>query len=260
MNKLLFAGLTTLLFACNQQTEKKLLQMPDLEQQNLKGKIRQVETDNYAADSTGTIGAMDTCCNSAEEYDDNGYSIRYITKDAKGNIKTEQSFTHNDAGLFTGMTTMTDNKKTSSLTVELDKDQKYHVVRSLDSMDKMDSYYDEIVTNEFGEVTSAKQHHPDSSLKSSFTNNFEKQFYVGGESKDSTGKVTYSSSVKLNDKNDQEQVTETTVDKDSTKTTVTTYKYDGWDEQGNWTQRTTYDDKGKPTKITKRIITYADKK
>jgi len=83
---------------------------------------------------------------------------------------------------------------------------------------------------------------------------------VGGESKDSTGKVTYSSSVKLNDKNDQEQVTETTVDKDSTKTTVTTYKYDGWDEQGNWTQRTTYDDKGKPTKITKRIITYADKK
>jgi len=120
MRKALFAGVIILLSACNQQTEKKFLQIPDLEQQNLKGKIRQVVTENYAADSTGKIGAMDTCCNSVEEYDDNGYSSKYITKDAKGNIKTEQSFTHNDVGLFTGMTTMTGNKKTSSLTVEFD--------------------------------------------------------------------------------------------------------------------------------------------
>ena len=63
----------------------------------------------------------------------------------------------------------------------------------------------------------------------------------------------------MNDKNDQEELSETVATKDSSKTTVTTYKYDNWDEQGNWTQQTTYNDK-EPTKVVKRIITYADKK
>src|SRR5258706_569704 len=134
----LLAGAALLLFSCNQKTEKSVIQISDLSQENLKGKVKQVETDTYTVDSTGKIGAT--------------------------------------------------------------------------------------------------QHHPDSSLKMSFTSNFEKQFYIGGESKDSTGKVTYSSKIKLNDKNDQEELTETMVTKDSFKITVTTYKYDGWDDKGNWTQ------------------------
>jgi len=260
MSKIITAAFVMLLFACNQKTEKKLLQLSDAAQENLKGNIKQVETNTYTVDSTGNIGGMDTCCNYVEEFDDNGFSRRYVTKDAKGNVKSEQSFTHNDKGLFTGMTTMTNNKKTSSMTVEIDKDDKYSVAKTFDSADKMDSYYDGITTNEFGQVTSATQHNPDSTLKGSFTSKYEKQFFIGTESKDSTGKVTYASNVKLNDKNDQDQLTETTTNKDSTKTTVTTFKYDGWDDQGNWTQQTTYNDKGKPVKIIKRIITYADKK
>jgi hypothetical protein len=260
MRKILIAGLAILMFACNQKTEKKLLQIPDVEQENLKGKVKQVETDTYTVDSTGKMGAMDTCCNYVEVFDDNGFTSKYITKDEKGNIKSEQSFLHNDDGLFMGMSTVTNNKKISSLSIELDKDGKYGVAKSFDSTGKMDSYFDGITTNEFGQITGATEHHTDSTLKMSFTSRYENHFFVGNESKDSTGKVTYSSTVKLNDKNDQEQLTENTVNKDSTKTTVTTYKYDGRDEQGNWTQQTTYDDKGKATKIIKRVITYAEKK
>ncbi len=47
--------------------------------------------------------------------------------------------------------------------------------------------------------------------------------------------------------------------KDSTTTTTTKYKYDSFDDQGNWTQRTISDEKGKITKILKREITYFKK-
>ena len=85
--KLLIAGTALFLFSCNEKPEKSVLQIPDLSQENLKGKIKQVETNTYTVDSTGKIGPMDTCCNYIEEFDDNGYTSKYITKDAKGNVK-----------------------------------------------------------------------------------------------------------------------------------------------------------------------------
>jgi hypothetical protein len=85
---------------------------------------------------------------------------------------------------------------------------------------------------------------------------------VGDVSKDSVGKITYTSKLVLNDKKDAAKVDETIITtdpktkKESTKNTITTYTYDGWDDHGNWTQQTTFNEKGKPTKIVKRIITY----
>jgi hypothetical protein len=48
--------------------------------ENLKGKIKQVETDTYTVDSTGKIGPMDTCCNYIEEFDDNRYASNTLQK------------------------------------------------------------------------------------------------------------------------------------------------------------------------------------
>ncbi len=45
---------------------------------------------------------------------------------------------------------------------------------------------------------------------------------------------------------------------DGTKTTISTYTYDGWDSHGNWTQQTSLNEKGKPTKVIMRIILYKD--
>jgi len=60
----------------------------------------------------------------------------------------------------------------------------------------------------------------------------------------------------LNDKSDPIEETTTTLEKGSTKTEKLTYKYDTYDDKGNWVQRTTYNEKGKPSKIVKRTITY----
>jgi len=255
--KKIFTAVAMLLLACNQPTEKKFLQMPDLEQQNLKGNITRIETTTYTVDSTGKMGAMDTCCNYVDEFDGNGFSSRYESKDSKGKVTSEQLYTHSDDGLFTGMTTMANNKTASSMTVEIDKDRKYSVAKMLDSTGKTTSYYDSITTNEFGQITGGTEHRPDGSFKGSFVNTYQSHFFVGSESKDSTGKVAYRSSVKLNDKNDQEQLTETNFGKDSATTTLTAYKYSDWDDHGNWLQQTTYNEKGKATKIIRRTITYA---
>ena len=90
----------------------------------------------------------------------------------------------------------------------------------------------------------------------SFHNDFDSIYFAGGNSKDSIGKLTYSSKVTLNDKKDQAKLDETTVTKGVSKNTVTTCKYDGWDKQGNWTQQTSFNEKGNPIKILKRMITY----
>jgi len=116
-------------------------------------------------------------------------------------------------------------------------------------------FYDDIVMNDHGQVLSATGHHPDSSLKMTFKNNFDSIYYVGGESKDSVGKVTYSSTVKLDDKRNVVETNEMNVTKDSTTKTNTTFAYDKLDDKGNWTQQTITEN-GKPKKIVTRVITY----
>ncbi len=64
---------------------------------------------------------------------------------------------------------------------------------------------------------------------------------------------------KYNDKNELIETSKDAVTKDSTTTKVTKYTYDSHDEMGNWTQRTTWDDKGKATAVTKRKYTYRKK-
>lgn len=63
----------------------------------------------------------------------------------------------------------------------------------------------------------------------------------------------------MNDKSLISKTTETETGRDSTTTTVKTFIYDTFDEAGNWTQRTTNNDKGKVTKVVKRSFIYFKK-
>ena len=96
----------------------------------------------------------------------------------------------------------------------------------------------------------------DGRIKATWDQKFDGPIYVSGTSTDSTGKVSYTGSVKVDDKGNAIEEVSTTREKDSTKTEKMTYKYDSFDDTGNWTQRTTYNEKGKPSKIIKRTFTY----
>jgi len=252
-----------LMTACNQKQSASSVSyaVNDLANENLKGDITQVETDSYIIDSTGKTGPLDE--KNIEKFDSSGYTASYISMNGKDSIKSQGKFQHNATGFLTDMqTTGAKDEKKSSMIIEYDSAGKYSLAKSYDSTGKMDVYYKDITSNKFGEFTGAKGYHPDSTLKMSFNNNYDSIYFIGGDAKDSVGKLTYSSTVKLNDKKDVAKLDETiiTMDpktkKDSTKNTSTTYTYDGWDSHGNWTQQTSFNEKGKPTKIVKRVISY----
>ena len=67
-----------------------------------------------------------------------------------------------------------------------------------------------------------------------------------------SGKETYSSKIKLDDKNNVIENATKEVTKDSTTNKTTKYRYDSYDDTGNWTQRTEMDENGKPVKIVKK--------
>jgi hypothetical protein len=254
---LLFLLTISLLIGCNDSAKVKAVSMPknsDLTQQNLKGKVQQYEETSHTIDSTG-VNKKDSLMN-INEFDEKGYQTKNSTKDSLGKIHTEQTMTHNENGTFTEVISLKDGKQTFKLVTEFDKDGKYTGGKSYDSTGKQDSYYTDLSTNEYGIVYAGKQHFMDGRIKSTWDLKYDGFIYVSGTSTDSIGKVSYSGSVKVNDKGDPIEEISTTREKDSTKTEKMTYKYDSYDDQGNWTQRTTYNEKGKPSKIIQRSFTY----
>jgi hypothetical protein len=254
---LFFAGL--FFVACNSNTkEAEGPKNTDLISQNLKGKVQRLEETPYKVDSTGKIGEMDSCCVTITEFDEKGYSPKYTTKDNKGKIKEESTLIRYEGGQMKDFVTMADGKKKSSFTIQIDKDGKYIGGQSFDSSGKMDSYFTDLKENEYGAVTNGKAYKTDSTLKYTFTNNYDKAIYMGGHT-DSAGKMINETRVKVNDKGDMTEMNSTNVTKDSTINKKETFTYESYDDNGNWTQRTAYDEKGKATKILKRVITYYKK-
>jgi len=263
-----YYALTALIFlatACNQKPSASTAPVAasDIVSENLKGSVTQVESDSYKVDSTGKTGPLDE--KNIEKFDSSGYTLSYISMNGKDSIKSQSNFQHNAFGFMLSMqTTGAKDEKKSSMIIEFDSAGKYSLAKSFDSAGKIDVFYTDIMSNIFGQVISAKGHHADSTLKMTFNNDYDSVYYVGGVSKDSVGKVTFSNKMTLNDKKDVVKMDETTVTtdpktkKDSTKNSSTTYTYDVWDNHGNWTQQTSINEKGKPVKIVKRIIIYKE--
>jgi len=247
----------SLLAACNNAAKVESASMAknsDVVQQNLKGKVKQLEEATFTVDSNGS-SKKDSLMN-INEFDELGYQSKSLTKDAMGKTHMDQTITHGENGVFKEVVTTTDGKQTFRLTTEYDKDGKYTGGKSYDSTGKQDSYYTDLSSNEYGIVYAGKQHFMDGRVKSAWDFKYDGPIYRGGTSTDSTGKVSYTGTVKVNDKGDPVEEVSTTLVKGANKTEKMSYKYDSYDESGNWTQRTTYNEKGKPSKIVKRTYTY----
>jgi hypothetical protein len=255
MKKLSFLVVASVIaFSCG-ESKQEAAKNTDWLADNLSGKVEQTTDSTYKTESMGKTGELDSCCVVSTKYDEKGYSSGYTSVDKAGTDKEEGVFTHDDKGLFTGQKFTKNGKQTSSLTVQNDNN-KPSVARSFDSTNKMDFYYTDITTNDYDRLLGFKQYKADSTLKMSIEFTYDKQFYKGQTNKDSVGKETYSSAVKLDDKNNIIENTEKTVTKDSTTNKTTKYRYDSFDDKGNWTQRTEMDGTGKPVKIVKRTVTY----
>ena len=255
---LMIAGM--ILVSCKNSTkETTVAKNSDWTSQNLKGMVKSTEQSTYTPDSAGKTGEMDSCCIVTEQYDEKGYTTSSTRKDIKGNAGETTTMTRYEKGQVKSVSNSKDGKTTGGMDIDIDKDGKYSGARELDSAGKLLFYYTAITEDDNGAVTSGTRHKADSSVVGTFKNEYVNGMQVGNSYTDSSGKLVSSSKSELNDKGDIAKTTETNAGKDSSTTTVTTYTYDTWDEQGNWTQRTTYNDKGKATKVTKRTITYYKK-
>jgi len=250
-----------ILAACNNSAENSSTKKvtSDLTSENLTGGISSYEDTPYKTDSTGKIGAMDSCCVSTSEYDENGNAVKNTSKESSGALKSETVITRHPNGLFKSATTTEKGKTTSSFDTKLDEKGNYTWAQALDSNGKLDIYYTDIIQTEGGMVTGWKQYDKDSVFRQSGEGKYEKNLQTEFSIKDSIGKVKSSSAFKYNDKGEQVEASNTNITKDSTTTTVTKYTYETHDDAGNWTQRTTWNDKGKATAITKRTYTYRKK-
>ena len=256
MKKVLFFFLAILfVISCNEK-KQEVPKNADVLVDNLKGKVDETTETDYKTDSTGKIGEQDSCCVINVKYDEKGYISAYSSAHKNGSEKEEEIFIHNDNGTMKSLKNTKNGTPVSAISIQIDKDGKYKTAQETDSTNKLSAYYTDLTENDYGQLTSLKKYKPDSTLESSMTSTYDKQFFKSNEVKDSVGKVTYSSTVKLDDKNNVIQRATKTVTKDSTINKVTTYKYISFDDNGNWTQRTEMDENGKPVKITKRVITY----
>ena len=246
-----------ILAACNdnEQEAGKKVKYSDHVSEGLKGDVAAIEETPYKADSTGKQGEMDSCCIDKWQYDENGNYIGYSSKDSKGTLKAEAVAQRHENGLWKGETTTRDGK-TNKIETKVDDKGNWTMAESSDSTGKRDYYYTGITQTELGQVSGWKQYDKDSVFRQEWEAKYNKNLQTSYTTKDSTGKTKSSGAFKYNDKGEQTEASNTTITKDSTTTTVTKYTYDSHDEQGNWTQRTTWDDKGKATKVTKRVYTY----
>ncbi len=238
----------------------------DLVSDNIKGPVTQIETESYFLDSTGKQGDMDE--KYLVKYDSSGFISSVTTSNGKDSVKTISTYVHNASGLLTDQTNNDgNNKKTYSLVIEYDSTGKPTIAKSYDSTGKMDTYYTDISLNKYGKFTGAKGYHPDSTLKMSFMNDYDSIHYIGGSSKDSTGKITYSSIVQLDSSGNSYKTEATSVTKDSatkkdvSKKSTTINTYSAPDSHGNWTEQTekiTGDDPSRKSHMYKRTITYKE--
>jgi hypothetical protein len=253
---IILAGLF-ILSACNNEEKKEgesKVMISDLVAENLKGDVQAVEESPYKTDSTGKPGEMDSCCIDWWEY-----YIKSASKDSKGTVKEESTSERYPGGLWKNQKTMKGGKLSSSFETQLDDKEQYTGGQLFDSTGKLVYYYTDIKRNEFGQVFAWKQYDKDSVFRQEGDGVYEKNLQMEATTKDSLGKVKSVTKYKYNDKGEQTESTNTSTVKDSTTTKVTKYTYDAHDEQGNWTQRTTWDDKGKATKVLKRTYTYRKK-
>lgn len=242
-------------FSCNQK-KQEVAKNADILGDNLKGKVEQTTETDYKVDSSGKMGEQDSCCVVTEKYDEKGYLTQYTSDNKAGTEKMTTVYTHDDNGAMKSAKGTKNGTADFSITTQIDKDGKYIGAQETDTSGKPGFYYNGISQNDYGQLTALKKYHPDSTLASTMTSTYDKQFFKSNEVKDSLGKLQYSSAVKLDDKNNIVERATRTVIKDSTTNKVTRYKYTSFDDQGNWTERTEMDESGKPVKITKREITF----
>jgi len=250
MKRILFLSTAVLFLSCKNDIKRK---SNDLIQQNLHGKVQHLEETTFDFDSAGNSKMISA---RIIDFDENGYATKYIDKDATSKIVMNETAIHYSNGAIKEFLNEVDGKQISKMSIDIDKEGNYSAVRTYDSANRQDSYYSDIMENDYGIIYAAKQHFMNGKLESGFDLQYDKANIIGGMYTDSSGRTSYSFTSELNSRGDAVDKVSTTFKYDSPQKEIITYKYTGYDDKGNWLQQTSYNDKGKQLQIVKRKYIY----
>ncbi len=254
MKKDILLFVTTLfIVGCNEK--KSSSSNNDLFFDNLKSNVERVKEVSFTVDSGGKIGSADSCCISLLEYDSNGYRTADLNQDADGKVMNGQLYTkrYRD-GKVKEIQFIVNGKVVSTLLGSLNKSGNYGNSRVYNSAGKLVSIYTDIKVNQYGKIILMKSFNTDGVLQQTIVNNYNRQIWIGGFIKDSSGKEISSTSIILNEDMNPSKIVQSQVISSAPSVTITRYIYDRFDEYGNWIQRREVDEKGNVIKFLKRQI------
>lgn len=254
MRKVIMTVVILAFIACNNQPSQKAttnVQKSDFGFSNLKGKVEFIESRTVNFDSTGKVKGDST--QSLGAYDKDGNIVKETIKDSLGTTTIHEVAYYAHGFIKEEKTTI---NGTVQVRVTIDSFINGHHVAAkvLDSTGKQIGYCDAI-NNEYGQVTWGKTFFMNGKLQFAWESKFDGSLYIGGSGIDSAGNVVRQSTIKRNDKGDEDEEHYSWFDKGDTTTSKLTHKYDSYDEKDNWTQQSTYKN-GKLISVTKRVITY----
>lgn len=247
---LLFFIVSATFIACKDNQHRK---NTGIIQQNLKGKVQTLTEITINLDSSGNPKSDSTY--KISEFTTDGYVTTVTSKDSSGKIIQIQTLVLNADGTMKEMNKSKEGKQISRFTAEVDKSGNYTSGKNYDSTNNQDSYLADLKTNEYGIVYSGKEYFMNGKIKNTWDAKYEGPNFVGFTATDSLGKKSQGA-VKLNEKGDAIKENYSYYEKDSLIAKNYTYKYDSYDDKGNWTLRSTYDEKEKKESIVKRVFAY----
>ena len=251
MKKILICILVSAtLTACN---NKQMLKNTNLIQENLKGKVQTLSEITINLDSTGNAKSDSTI--KVSDFNTDGYITTITSKDSSGKITEIQTNAFYTNGTVSEVKKSKDGKQISRFATELDKNGNYTGGKSYDSTNTQDGYVTDFKTNEYGIVYSGKEHSMSGKIKNSWDAKYDGPNFIGYTATDSVGRKS-NGTVKLNDKGDAINENYSYYENDKAITKDYTHTYDSYDNNGNWTKRTTFEEQGKKTTIVKRVFTY----
>ena len=253
MRKLIIPVAILAFMACNDQPSQKVttnVKRTDWGFGNVRGKLETIESKTVDFDTTGKA---DDSTQSFGVYDRAGNLVKETTTDNSGDT-TIGEVAYYGNGFSKEEKTTVNGKLEVRLTIDSVVKGQHTAAQFWDSAGKQLGYCD-VILNDYGQVTWGKTFDMNGKLQFAWEYKLEGPYSFGGSRTDSTGKVVYQSTLKRNDRNDlvEEQYTET--ENGVTTTEKITFKYDSYDEKGNWTQESAYKN-GKLISVTKRVITY----
>jgi hypothetical protein len=240
----------------NESSETVEMERTNLANAHLNGKVKAIEETPYTPDEDGNIGEIDSCCIKIREYNDKGFRTKNIEKNKAGNITAVNVVEHTETGKFKSSTWTENGKEVWKRVVTRDENGKVVQAVDTDSTNQVTRIHKGEVYNEYNQPVSGKSFMSDNTYLGTWSWKYVDGLRTGRTWIDSSDVQRVNRTGEVNDKGWLSRVVDVRVNEtDDTVTTIETYTYDSFDETGNWTQRTEFND-DKPVKVLKRVYTY----